>query len=377
MMKKLLFGHGIIVCGTLSFAGFSAAFSGDGIQNLAVAIVFLLLTILLIRKWPRRKPKTAAKIQTIAEHPIQGAPVELEIPIAEIYTRSVDTEEENVTAKDAPFSYLDARALIFWNQKNTGCEIPSYYGDSAFGRNALPALKRLLDGGYLDFAPLEKSIALKKVPDLKAILAERELKTSGKKAELIQRLMDNIPEDDLMEMFPNRVYEITPKGSEALEYYSIVFANIEHNLGLSYYRLLRAKDLNPTSSDEDILLRLLLQDLDKAQKNGKKEDYCSIAGKTANFLNSIGQPDKAFEWYCIVFFLSWYQSSVELGLAPYVGTYSYHAKAIDASGKLCGYSLKETLSHFRKYVQQTNPFGLGTKRNVDLALKKFKEDLSI
>ena len=98
-----------------------------------------------------------------------------------VETRSIDPDENVITPKGAQISYLDARALNIWDGRRTDFEIPSHYSESAFGRNVGPALKRLLHGGYLDIGDIEESINLKKVPELKAILADKELKVSGNK----------------------------------------------------------------------------------------------------------------------------------------------------------------------------------------------------
>jgi len=267
--------------------------------------------------------------------------------------------------------------LRFWDQKPTDYKIPSYYADSAFGRNVEPARKRLLDGKYLEISSVEKSIDLKKVPELKELLAARGLKVSGKKAELIQRLVDNVPRNELETMFPIRVYEITDTGKEALNYYSIIFANEYHSLSLSAYRLLKEKETHPTLADEEILLQVLLQDLDRMDKQGRHELYRITAGRTADFLLKISQTNKAFGMYCVVFFLLWYQDSITPEIDKPFEIYIYQATAIDHCGLLCNYSLNEMLTQFRSAVQEINPFGLGTKPNIDLAIKKFKEALSI
>lgn len=373
------------ICGNMAAAGIGAMSVPDGPSNLPVGIVFLLLAYVCVKKagggrmwnWPGRKSKS--EVQPGASRSFGSPPVQAmlqeSIPL-EVHSSRVETEED-ITVQGAPISYLDARALKFWNQRASDFKIPSHYADTAFGRNVGPALYRLLACGYLDTEGIEKSIELKKVPDLKAILANRKLKVSGTKAELVRRLMDNIPENELQELFPNKVYRITDKGKQAMEYYSIIFANENYWLGLPFYRILRAKEANPTRSDEDILLQLLLQDMDKAEKAGKKETYHITAGKTANFLSEIGQTDKAFGLYCTAFFLCWYRTSVESGVNQHAETYTNQAKAIDTIGKLCGYNWSETLIHFQECVQEINPFDLGTKRNIDTAIKVFKEALSM
>lgn len=64
-----------------------------------------------------------------------------------------------------------------------------------------PALHRLLDGGYLEISDIETNISLKTIPDLKAVLAEHDLKTTGKKGELVQRLLNNVPIEELERFF--------------------------------------------------------------------------------------------------------------------------------------------------------------------------------
>ncbi len=145
--------------------------------------------------------------------------------------------------------------------------LPNYY-KNAFGRNVEPALNRLLKGGYLNTSVLEDNISLKTVPELKAILAEHKLKASGKKAELGYRLLDNLPEYELRELFPVGVYRITEKGREALKPYSIIFKNNTHSLGFSYYRLLKEREKYPDKTDEAILTRMLSDDLQKCYQTG-------------------------------------------------------------------------------------------------------------
>lgn len=373
------------ICGNMAAAGIGAMSDPDGPGNLPVGIVFLLLTYVCVKKagggrmwnWPGRKNKS--KVQSGASRSFDSPPVQAmlqeSIPL-EVHSSRVETEED-ITVQGAPISYLDARALKFWNKKTTDFQIPSYYAESAFGRNARPALARLLSKKYLEAGGLEKSIGLKTVPELKALLAARKLPVSGKKAELILRLMDNIPTDELEAMFPARVYEITEAGEDALKYYSIVFTSEDHNLSLSSYRLLKEREARPALTDKDLLLQLLLEDLDKADRNGQQETYRITAGQTARFLEEIGKIRHAFGVYCAAFFLFWYRNTAVLKVDGPAEAYGYPAKSIERCGQLCGYSWSETLTHFQECVKEINPFGLGTKRNIDTAIKVLKEALSM
>jgi len=56
-----------------------------------------------------------------------------------VRTERVDPDEDLKTPAWAELSYLDAQALEFWNGKPTDFQIPSYYADTAFGRNVVRA----------------------------------------------------------------------------------------------------------------------------------------------------------------------------------------------------------------------------------------------
>lgn len=297
-------------------------------------------------------------------------------PLVEISHRRIDPDENAPTPQGAPISYLDAQALKYWDKKRTDFKIPDYYSSSAFGRNVGPALSRLLGGGYLQIGDIRKSIALKQVPELKEILLEYELKTSGRKAELVQRLMDNLSLPELEATFPVHVYEVTDKGMHAIEKYSLFFDNEHLGLGFPYYRLLKEQEENPDDSNEAIFLRLLSDDINRALKNGEHEQYRIGTQKLAQYLNTIGQPEDAIQCYCLSFFMFWYRNAFDLKVNN-TFAYEYGAKRIDECGKICGYSFDQTLKVFRTSLHTRNPFNLCTKRNIATAEKVLKDALSI
>lgn len=383
MKQKLKYGVGIFFCGAMALAGFSAAVMTGKVINLILSIIFLLLMAMLIRKWPGRKAKVMRK-KKVRQAASRSTTVQTVRPVlkdsvsVKVHSSSEEIDE-NIRAKNAPISYLDARALQFWDQKPTDYQIPSYYAGSAFGRNVEPARDRLLgsDPQYLKIGGIEKSIELKKVPELRELLATRGLKVSGKKAELIQRLVDGVPKSELESMFPVRVYEITDSGKKALKYYSIIFANENHNLGLSFYRLLKVKEENPNLADEEILLQVLMEDIHKDEMAGGEDGYRIHAEKTAHYLEEIGRPDTAIGCYCVAFFMFWYRNAVMFGVDECAEAYSYQAKTIDRCGKLCGYGLDDVLKEFRSTIQEINPFSLGTNQNIDRAIHVFRKALSV
>ena len=63
-------------------------------------------------------------------------------------------------------------------------------------------LKEAIDNGDLKYADNYEKLLLLKIPELKEILKLYELKTSGKKDELIKRIKENILEKDLIKLLP-------------------------------------------------------------------------------------------------------------------------------------------------------------------------------
>lgn len=309
-----------------------------------------------------------------------GAPVDEKLTpitaqdVISIHTESVDVDASVETPEGAEISYLDAKALKFWNKKRTDFEVPPYYSENAFGRNVIPALQRLLDTGYLKLGDMEQRISLKTVPELKAILADREMKTSGNKKELVHRLLDNIDEEVLEELFPINVYEITGKGWAALEPYSIIEDNDGHALGISYYRLLREKAKTPDEDNNVVLTRILSEDIQQCYKEQNRTNYQFCIDKTARFMREIGEFTSSFECYSLSFFM-WTMEMKEHNITSGEGQTFYIAKGVEEAGKLCGYSFDTVVSIFQETIRRVNPFALGSDTNINYAVQKLRSAL--
>ena len=79
------------------------------------------------------------------------------------------------------------------------------------------ALESLKDRGFIQWAPKSGNLVGMKVDELKQILISAGLSDNGKKADLISRIKDNIPEDrlDIPDYVPK--YELTDLGKKELE----------------------------------------------------------------------------------------------------------------------------------------------------------------
>ena len=286
------------------------------------------------------------------------------------------SEQSGDRPDGAEISYLDSEALRFWAKKTTDYDIPPYYSQSEFGRNVLPALHRLLDGGYLEISDIETNISLKTIPDLKAILAEHELKTTGKKGELVQRILNNIPVEELEAIFPVGKYELTEKGKAALVPYEVFDINKRYSLGISHYRLVRKKNENPNASPEELIKSLLEEDIKTCYRENDRARYPAVLSNSATFLQSIGEYENSLACSCLAFFMWTRRVDTLLGDSATVQNY-YMAKHLEEKGQSMGLSLEQLLSFFKRTISSENPFGLATAENVRYALGALTDALSI
>lgn len=80
--------------------------------------------------------------------------------------------------------------------------------------------KRLIslkDRGFLQIGSLRSAIEKETAAVLKDVLKDNGLKVSGKKAELVQRLIDEVSEEKLNDIFTKRTYDLTDAGNEILK----------------------------------------------------------------------------------------------------------------------------------------------------------------
>lgn len=393
MRRKLRWLFAAAFVGLLAWAGI-VAFLRDipvdtdlALRNLALGVACAGLTVFFLRKFlqsgsPRKSkdliytpltPVAAGspkeRSRRAPEPPHNGAQFE-------IHTERLDPDAEIKTPAGADLSYLDAKALKFWNGKTTIYEIPTYYANDAFGRNAGPALGRLLAGGYLQLSDIHDSIRLKTVPELKAVLSSKGLKVSGKKEELVQRLVDNCSDEELRELFPVGLYKITDKGERALEPYSIVLDYEGFQFHFSHFRLMDARARYPDEEDAAIISRLFMEDIQNCYKTGDKETYQRILPRAAEFASANGKDQLALDMNILAFFV-WTREIERLHLGRPEGQSYYMARNLENYARTCGMTFPQLEKELNEVVSTTNPFGLGSKQNIAYAVSVLKKSLGL
>lgn len=83
-------------------------------------------------------------------------------------------------------------------------------------KSVMEGLRSLLERGFLRIGDLQSAIEKENATVLKEELKKRGLKTTGKKAELVKRLLEEASYEELNLRFTRRTYQLTELGNQAL-----------------------------------------------------------------------------------------------------------------------------------------------------------------
>ncbi len=119
-------------------------------------------------------------------------------------------EDEELNPEEILFlSYIDQRDVENYNY-------PQYWTFD-YNLDFQNTLLKLFKSGYVKFADASYKLNSLKVAELKEILMDHGLKVSGRKAELIERLVDNLDSSQLENISKNDYFQMTEKGSKTLK----------------------------------------------------------------------------------------------------------------------------------------------------------------
>ena len=108
-------------------------------------------------------------------------------------------------------------------------------------------LHSLFERGFIKKSDLESALKRTKMDDLKSVLREHDCKVSGKKAELIERLLSNLDHGYLERRFPERYYVLTDLGRGELEQNEYIMKS-----KINVWEMNRLLHKNPSKSYRDI-----------------------------------------------------------------------------------------------------------------------------
>ena len=148
---------------------------------------------------------------------------------------------------------LNDLVLVVFLEKTEGIEVgnesfPSYY-EYRYNSDPKLLLEEAVERGFLIKSDYKFNIYQKTNAELKEILRDNDLKVSGIKDELVERLIKNIDEEKLKSIFNQSYYKLSDSGKELVAknahiiYYHKKLSNVDIGL-YEYHKALKKDNLN-------------------------------------------------------------------------------------------------------------------------------------
>ncbi len=154
--------------------------------------------------------------------------------------------------------------------------------------------RQALEDEFIEPAPPLNVAKDFKVSDLKEILKEHNLKVSGKKDELIERLGENLSEDELKKYFKSKTYQISDSGLEFLSKNScILYIYNSKDISRVFYpseigKIFEEKQYSETEI-QDIILKYLKRIFDEKLTQERWVDFKIYANAIAEVMEDKGE----------------------------------------------------------------------------------------
>ncbi|GEP24442.1 SAP domain-containing protein [Lentilactobacillus diolivorans] len=125
-------------------------------------------------------------------------------------------------------------AIYKLNGQNDTYQLPLMKWNLMFHEKPDDLYQSVIDKGLMTIEEQNNhSLQSQTVTKLKELLKAQSLSTSGKKDELIQRILQNFQPEELADYQPTKVYELTPNGKETIDqenYVPLVGDHFEHGV---------------------------------------------------------------------------------------------------------------------------------------------------
>lgn len=119
--------------------------------------------------------------------------------------------------------------------------------------NPKQILDSLFDRGFIRYANLKEHLNKAKILDLKRMLVKYGMIKTGKKATLIQRLMEGVSPEVLLKEFPKKIYALTEKGKKELQDNSYILLVHRKDYDMDIWQINILKHEHPNCPVRDLI----------------------------------------------------------------------------------------------------------------------------
>lgn len=237
----------------------------------------------------------------------------------------------------------DVLILHYINKNSRASELNQNFWQEKYYNDNEKSLQRLLEGGYIEYREdCFTSLNKLKVDELKKILQLEDLKTTGKKEELIERIINTASLSNYQE-YIKKERVITAKGSEIVKSTDFVYLLHDYNIGYPcdvYNCYLSNKELNKV----DLVIKFIESKCTFEKEIHEYSNHSFLYSQLAEILIKYNAKDKALYYLLKACF-------------EYLSSYT-----LDYS--------TDTLKRFKEYVKRidfyTNKMKILLEANFDL-----------
>ena len=254
----------------------------------------------------------------------------------------------------------DVLILHYINKNSRASELNQNFWKEKYYNDNEKSLQRLLEGGYIEYREdCFTSLNKLKVDELKNILQLEDLKTVGKKAELIERIINTASLSNYQE-YIKKERVITAKGSEIVNSTDFVYLLHDYNIGYPcdvYNCYLSNKELNKV----DLVIKFIESKCTFEKEIHEYSNHSFLYSQLAEILIKYNAKDKALYYLLKACFE--YLSSYTLDYSTdTLKRFKEHVKRIDFyTNKMkilleANFDLKNNLTAY--YLELTNLYTL-------------------
>lgn len=255
--------------------------------------------------------------------------------------------------------------LLNWcNYRDVNTPLPGYF-TSLYGINPLRERADLLKEGFLTIGRHKDGLKALKVTELKRILKSSGMKQTGRKADLLERIATDVPEDKYADSVP-KVSLATSQGNQILSQCSILIWAQKNSSKYAYFTPNDfVEDLPTDGMTESDMQKTALKKINSAMFEALSQHQLQFAASIAHGYQVLAiAADIPFdEWS------PYFVTSTALGYLGYVFYSDYdHSFSFDVNS--------QTIPYLQGQVQDVaQQFTLGTKA-LESALAYFNHSIS-
>ncbi len=157
----------------------------------------------------------------------------------------------------------------------------------------MDVVRRLMDKGYLVVGNAFDTLENQKATDIKELLRAHSLKLSGKKADLLQRIKENLSEEQISAQFPEKYFALTEKGREELDANAHILFSHRHKSidGLDLWVLNKIVRENPGTGYRDLVWRHMNEKCEEYLRESNSDFYIIMLQHMSTFLHEEDRVD--------------------------------------------------------------------------------------